>query len=144
MGTCMTVGKCDLNQVMGAKKMSAAETELREHCRMGHRSKLKLQAPGFVCHGCVTGGMQELRARSGGATKNRGHDELGGDTVDYKTEDVNGHRYGSHWVTLKGHLGKLRMLKHKTASSSATAFTSIKRELEALADPGAVHGYKVR
>ena len=81
--------------VMTVEKLTAAEAELRDHCIKGHRTKLKLQG-GKPCHGCVTAAMQALRYKKGGALQKQdmGKTAMGGDTIDYKTEDVNGHRYG--------------------------------------------------
>ena len=131
--------------VMGAERLTAAEKELREHCIKGHRTKLKLQG-GKPCHGCVTSAMQALRYHKGGALEkpDMGKTAMGGDTIDYKTFDVNGHRYGSDWVMLKSCFAVLHMLRFKTASATAKSFLEAKAYIEALADPGCVNGFKIQ
>ena len=69
---------------------------------------------------------------------------MGADTTDYKSEDVNGKRYGSQWVMLKTQYGVLKMLKVKTASATAKAFLEAKAEVEALVDPGGSRGFTIQ
>ena len=139
-----TYTDCRFN-VMGVQKLTEAEAEMRDHCIRGHRTKLKLQG-GKPCHNCVTAVMQALRYKRGGALDkpDMGKTAMGGDTIDYKTEDVNGHRYGADWVMLKSQFAVLHMLKYKTASATAKSFLNAKAYIEALADPGCVKGFKIQ
>jgi hypothetical protein len=79
-----------------------------------------------------------MRGPSGyqaGGVKDRKLDALGTDTVDYKTEDINGHRYGSPFVLLKTQFALLKKLAKKTAVATAKAFLTLKVQIEALVDP---------
>ena len=127
---------------MAAAAMSPAEIEMRDHARNGHRSILKLNKR--PCHGCVTAAMRAPAGYKGGGSKERDLESVGGDTVDYKTLDINGHRYGSHWVLLKTMYAKLKMIRLKTASSTAKAFLEAKAHFEALVDPGCINNYKIQ
>lgn len=129
---------------MAAKALSKAEAEYEKHCKCGHTTKMTLQAPGFRCHGCITGAMQAKMIRKGGADKNRDLETVGSDTQDYITRDVNEHRYGSLWVMLRTQFAVLKMLRHKTAAATAKAFSSAKAEIEALTDPGGKLAYKIQ
>ena len=90
--------------------------------------------------------MQALRYKKGDALQKQdmGKTAMGGDTIDYKTEDVNGHRYGADWVMFKSQFAVLHMLKYKTASATAKSFLDAKAYIEALADPGCVNGFKIQ
>jgi hypothetical protein len=127
---------------MAARKMSPEQLEMRLHLAGGHRSKLVLNKE--LCHGCITGSMRGPAGYLGGGDKERPLNALGADTVDYGTEDINGHRYGSHFVLLKTQYAVLKMLKNKTASATAKAFLEAKAEIEALVDPGCVNGFKIQ
>jgi hypothetical protein len=122
--------------------MSAAECEMRAHIVGGHRSKLVLNTS--LCHGCISASMRGPAGYKGGGDKDRPLNALGADTIDYKSEDINGHRYGSHFVLLKTQFALMKMMKLKTASSTSKAFLAAKAEIEALVDPGCVNGYKIQ
>ena len=127
---------------MAAKDMSPAELEMVEHCRCGHRTKLKLQKR--PCHGCVIASTRAPAGYKGWGTKDRALNAIGADTIEYGQEDINGHRYGSHWVLLKTHFSRLIMLKNKTVAATARAYSDVKADIEALVDPGGLKGYKIQ
>jgi hypothetical protein len=64
---------------------------------------------------------------------------MGGDTIDCKTEDVNGHRYGADWVMFKSQFAVLHMLKYKTSAATAKSFLDAKAFFESLAELGCVN-----